>query len=106
MRSPAMSRRSLARLALLGLGTTALAGCDSLDGLTTLLDRPPPPLPGQRTAVFPNGVQRDTSVPQPMNAPDPEPPPMAAEPAQKKKPRRQARAARPAPAPAEEAPQD
>ncbi len=100
MASTILSRRSLFRAGVLSASALALAGCESLDGLSTLLDRPPPPIPGERHAVFPSGVNRDTSVPQPMNAPEPEMAPQQEQPARKPRPRRQARR------PAEAAPQD
>ncbi len=69
MSIPALHRRNFIRVAALSVSATALAGCESLADIGTLFDRPPPPLPGERRPVFPEGVQRDRSVPQPMNSP-------------------------------------
>ena len=64
-----VNRRNLFRLAALSAAATTLAGCESIGELGTMFDRPPPPLPGERRPVFPEGTPRDRSVPQPMNSP-------------------------------------
>ncbi|MBN8940933.1 MAG: hypothetical protein J0H01_15635 [Rhizobiales bacterium] len=82
-------------LAALGLGLTA---CESLQDIPAMFERKPPPLPGDRQAVFPEGVPGvDRTIPQPANAPpDVAPPaPPAEQPPAEQQPRRR-RASRPA----------
>lgn len=82
MTSSRLDRRLVLRagaLAALGLGLTA---CESLQDIPAMFERKPPPLPGDRQAVFPEGVPGvDRTIPQPANAPpDVAPPAPPAEP--------------------------
>ncbi|WP_439575370.1 hypothetical protein [Phreatobacter sp.] len=84
------TRRQVLRAGLLGSLGLGLAGCETLQDIPAMFERRPPPLPGQREAVFPEGVPGiDRGIPQPANAPpDVAPPPPSAEPPPEEQPRR------------------
>jgi hypothetical protein len=79
-------RRFLLRAGAVSLAAIALGGCESLQDIPAMFERRPPPLPGERQTVFPEGVPGiDRSIPQPANAPSQAPP---AEPPPAEQPRR------------------
>lgn len=84
------NRRQVLRSGLLGAVAVGLAGCETLQDIPAMFERRPPPLPGERQPVFPEGVPGiDRSIPQPANAPpDVAPPPPSAEPPAEERPRR------------------
>lgn len=84
------TRRQMLRAGLFGAAALGLSGCETLQDIPAMFERRPPPLPGHREAVFPEGVPGiDRSIPQPANAPpDVAPPPPAAEPPPEGQPRR------------------
>lgn len=79
-------RRFLLRAGVVSLAALALGGCETLQDIPAMFERRPPPLPGDRQAVFPEGVPGiDRSIPQPANAPSSapaEPPPAQQAPAE------------------------
>lgn len=71
-------RRLVLRTAALGGAGLLLAGCESLQDIPAMFERRQPPLPGDRRAVFPEGVPGiDRSIQQPANSPVGAPPPPA-----------------------------
>jgi hypothetical protein len=81
-------RRFLLRAGALSLAAVALAGCETLQDIPAMFERRPPPLPGERQTVFPEGVPGiDRSIPQPANAPA-ESAPAPAQPSPSEQPRR------------------
>jgi hypothetical protein len=72
---PSPGRRFFLRAGAISLAAVALAGCESLQDIPAMFERRPPPLPGERQTVFPEGVPGiDRSIPQPANAPSQAPP--------------------------------
>ncbi|MBL8568345.1 MAG: hypothetical protein JNK84_04600 [Phreatobacter sp.] len=68
-------RRFFLRAGAVSLAAVALGGCESLQDIPAMFERRQPPLPGDRQAVFPEGVPGiDRSIPQPANAPSQAPP--------------------------------
>jgi hypothetical protein len=98
MPSSRLDRRLVLRAATVGALGLGLTACESMQDIGSLFERKQPPLPGDRQAVFPEGVPGiDRTVQQPANAP-PElsaPAPQVAEPAPEQQPRRR-RGGRPA----------
>lgn len=89
MTSFSPSRRLLLRSALLIGAGTGLAGCESLQDIPSMFERRQPPVPGERRAVFPEGVPGiDRSIQQPANSPIGAAPPADPAPAEPPRPGR------------------